>query len=42
VGEVSFAPQGLRSGVYLYRLRAVDPLGGALRAAGSGRMMVLR
>jgi len=41
-GQVSFTPAGLRSGVYLYRLRAMDPLGGTVRAVGSGRMMVLQ
>jgi hypothetical protein len=42
VGQIPFAQPGLRNGVYLYRLKAVDPSTGATTAAGSGKMMVLQ
>ena len=42
VGQIPFAQPGLRDGVYLYRLKAVDPSTGVTRAAGSGKMMVLQ
>jgi hypothetical protein len=40
-GELTFAQPGLRTGLYLYRLRAVDPQSGAVQATGSGKMMVV-
>ena len=41
VGQVPFEQAGLRTGLYLYRLQAVDPATGKVRAAGSGKMMHL-
>jgi hypothetical protein len=40
-GELTFTQPGLRTGLYLYRLRAVDPQSGAVQATGSGKMMVV-
>ena len=38
----TFSNPGLRAGIYLYRMRAADPLSGAERAALSGKMLLVR
>jgi hypothetical protein len=40
--RAAFSNPGLRTGVYLYRMRAADPLSGKERAALSGKMVVLK
>ena len=40
--EATFSNPGLRAGIYLYRMRAADPLSGAERAALSGKMLLVR
>jgi hypothetical protein len=44
VGEqrVTFSNPGLSTGVYLYRVRAKDPLSGADRASLTGKMLLVR
>jgi len=38
----TFSNPGLRAGIYLYRMRAADPLSGAERAALTGKMLLVR
>ncbi len=40
--RATFSNPGLRTGIYLYRLRAADPLSGKQRAAMAGKMLVLK
>jgi hypothetical protein len=40
--QATFSNPGLRAGLYLYRMRAVDPLSGAERAALSGKMLLVK
>ena len=40
--DVPVRADAWKPGVYLYRLKAVDPSTGVTRAAGSGKMMVLQ
>jgi hypothetical protein len=39
--EYAFHDAGLKSGLYLYRLSAIDPENGSERASGSGKMMFM-
>jgi len=40
--HATFSNPGLRTGVYMYRVRAADPLSGKPRAALSGKMLILK
>ena len=40
--QATFSNPGLRAGIYLYRMRAADPLSGAERAALSGKMLLVK
>ena len=40
-GEFAFTDPRLRTGLYLYRLKAVDPATGAVRTSGAGKMMLM-
>jgi hypothetical protein len=41
-GQTSFAPAGLGTGIYLYRLKLTDPVSGAATRTMMGKMMVLK
>jgi len=40
--RVTFSNPGMRTGVYLYRVRVMDPLGGSQRATLSGKMLLVK
>jgi hypothetical protein len=40
--QATFSNPGLRAGIYLYRMRAADPLTGAERASLSGKMLLVK
>jgi len=40
--QATFSNPGLRAGIYLYRMRAADPLSGAERASLSGKMLLVK
>ena len=40
--QATFSNPSLRTGIYLYRMRAADPLSGAERAALSGKMLLMK
>ena len=40
--QATFSNPGLRAGIYLYRMRASDPLSGAERASLSGKMLLVK
>ena len=42
VGQLPFSQTGLKAGLYLYRVKAVEPSTGKVSATGSGKMMVLQ
>ena len=40
--QATFSNPGLRTGIYLYRMRAADPLSGAERASLTGKMLLVK
>jgi hypothetical protein len=40
--QIAFSNPGLHAGLYLYRLRAADPISGTERASSSGKMLLVR
>ena len=40
-GQIPFSQTGLKAGLYLYRVKAVEASNGRTSASGSGKMMVL-
>ena len=40
--QAMFSNPGLAAGIYLYRMRAADPLSGAERASLSGKMLLVK
>ena len=40
--QLPFSQAGLKAGLYLYRVQAVEPSTGKVSATGSGKMMVLQ
>jgi len=40
--QATFSNPGMRAGIYLYRMRAADPLSGAQRATLTGKMLLVK
>lgn len=41
-GQIPFSQTGLKTGVYLYRLKAIDPATGVVHTSSAGKMMYLQ